>query len=400
MTEKNAIFVTLNQGRGSEAVVNSQIDAFQQEGSTVTSISTQPVERPGVDSLEVPLGELPMPIHDYLPGVDNTVPVYSMEEAQAEVYKELFVEGIDTAVREAGSRGVDPVLLVHHANIHLAAAMEVAQEKGVPYICQPHGTCIDGYEKSGRIAAYEAGDPEGNVWGEVREGMDRAAGIIAISKYVQESQINPNVSDPGKVQVVYNQLPPNTYTTVDHSIVPRLIQEGKIEDKPYVLQMSIMAEWKRPHDLAEATHTLPDDVQTLFVGHDAGMAEQTVEQGKNCVHLGPIYGAEAKGLLAGASVLAVSSIIEPFGLTPVEAGSLGVPAVVRPGGAPQEFVKNGLNGYVAEDLSIEAYSEALLRGLTRPTELRGEELSVYTKEQFSYKNTTKKIIDLAHSLAA
>lgn len=396
--EHHAIFVTLNGGRGSGAVVSSQTEGFQQAGYDVSVVSTQPGERPGVRNVEVPLDGLPIPIHDYLPGAGDKVPVYSLDVPDANVYKNLFEEGIERAIDESGIPPENSVMVVHHANIQLAAAMAVADETGIPYFCMPHGTCIEGFQKSGRIDAYREGRPEGNTWGMIREALNQASGVIAISKYMKDTQIDPNMDNRERVYVIYNPLPGDV-TEYDETFVNQLIAEGRMDDSPYILQVGLLTDWKRPQDLAAASHDLPDGIQTVFVGHDdAGMAERVVREGKNCVYLGPIYGPKSKGLMRGAKLLAVSSMIEPFGLTPIEAGSLGVPSVIRPSGAPPEFIEDGFNGYVATDLSVEAYGDALSQGVTEQPELWGDPLSQYTMEKFGPENTTQKIIDLARGL--
>lgn len=99
-----------------------------------------------------------------------------------------------------------------------------------------------------------------------------------------------------------------------------------------------------------------------------------------------------------AAALIVSSFDEPFGLTPIEAGALGTPAVIRPSGAPLEFIRDGYNGIIAADLSVSSLAAAIRKVLITPPELHGHDLSRYTRKQFGSANTSGRVVALTHNL--
>lgn len=395
--------MTLNGGRGSGAVVASQIEAFQAAGDHVTSVSTQPVCMPEVAQVPIEIDGWPMPIHDFLPNTPDAVPVYSLSPEDFAYYCKQFEHGIRAAIDQAARRKRDPVLFVHHANVQLVAAVEVAKEKGVPVLAMPHGTDIGGYEENGNVTAYNDGRPDGETWGRIRQALGSVSAVIAISEFMRFTQINPHVDDHGKIHIIPNPLPKDIEgaSLQGHgtAILEELVEKGEIrENDPYLLQVGIMKGWKRPLDLAEVTHSLPDNVQTLFVGADSdGLASQVVAEGKNCVYIGPRPRKQTQDLMRHAKALVVSSFDEPFGLTPIEAGAFGTPAVVRPSGAPPEFIRDGYNGFVAADLSVAGLAVAVRRALAAPPELQGYALSHYTRDRFGSENTSGRVVALAHS---
>lgn len=402
MKSREIIEVTLNGGRGSGAVLASHIEAFQASGDCVTSVSTQPAIMPEVTQVPIEIGDRPMPIHDFLPVTPNAVTVSSLSPDEFDFYDRQFRTGIKAAVDQAARNRRDPLLFAHHANVQLVAAAEVAESMGVPLMTMPHGTDIGGYEENGNVTAYNNKLPGGETWGRIRHGLNRAAAVIAISRFMQETQINPHVDDPTKIHVISNPLPKDVENASlqghGTNILEELIREGAIRNGRYLLQVGILKEWKLPLHLAEATHGLPDGIQTLFVGADSdGLASRVVAEGKNCIYLGPRSRKQTQDLMHGAAALVVSSFDEPFGLTPIEAGAFGTPAVVRPSGAPPEFIHDGYNGIVAADLSVASLALAIRRALTTPPELQGYDLSRYTREQFGSTNTSGRVVALTHS---
>lgn len=231
MRQREIIEVTLNGGRGSGAVVESRIEVFQASGDHVTSVSTQPTEMAGVNQVPIAVDGAPIPIHDFLPGTPHSVPVFSLSPDRFGFYYERFKVGIEMAVNQAARNQRDPVLFVHHANVQLAAAAELAERKGLPLLTMPHGTCIGGYEEHGNIAAYEDRLPEGETWGQIRRGLNQAAAVIAISQFMKNTQINPHVDDPIKVHVISNPLPKDIEDTplegYPTGIIDQFVNDGK-----------------------------------------------------------------------------------------------------------------------------------------------------------------------------
>lgn len=188
---------------------------------------------------------------------------------------------------------------------------------------------------------------------------------------------------------------------INTNFVKSLVESGKITSDPYILQIGEIIEWKRPLDLAFASNLLPKNIQVLFVGDgDKELIKKITRLSKKCICLGPVYGSDRNGLIVNSKLVCVSSLREPFGLTLLEAGTLGVPSIVRPSGSLPEIIIDGYNGFIAKNLSIKAYSNAINLGLSNKTKLTDKLLSEYTIDTFSPKNTTYKMVDLANQILA
>lgn len=88
---------------------------------------------------------------------------------------------------------------------------------------------------------------------------------------------------------------------------------------------------------------------------------------------GWVEGPARASLLRSASLLAVPSVWpEPFGLTGLEAGALGVPALALDVGGIREWLRDGENGYLVPRgrNGARALAGALERAYRRPEELR------------------------------
>lgn len=399
---KNVILVTLNGGRGSNDVVLNQAEAFIRRGYGVYVVSTQPERyvREGITVVGVDVGEMPIPIHDHLPGAQNTKPVFAMTLQEARLYAQLFESTLSNLIVNERLASKETIMIAHHANIHTVAVKDVSREFSIGYLVEPHGTCIGGYESSGRIRAWEMGEKEGAVWGVIKEAVENADGVIAISNFIAATQIKPNFGEEvlKRTRVIYNQVSFDGIVEIDEGFIADQIKMGKLADKPYLLSIGILKGWKRPQDLVEASHALPEDVQTVFIGADAeGKAGELMSRGKNCVYLGPQYGPQRNALIRGAMGVTVASLDEPFGLTVVEANAMGIPVVARPAGAMQELVIDGQNGILAFDNSIDAYAKALRALVEGSYRFSPEALIMDAKCRFG-SETTKQVVDLAEAI--
>lgn len=87
-------------------------------------------------------------------------------------------------------------------------------------------------------------------------------------------------------------------------------------------------------------------------------------QTDNWRHLGPLGAEELVALYSAADLLVTPSRFESFGMSVQESIACGTPALVLKGTAPEMFVREGENGWVAED-SADSCRAALLAALGR-----------------------------------
>jgi glycosyltransferase involved in cell wall biosynthesis len=100
---------------------------------------------------------------------------------------------------------------------------------------------------------------------------------------------------------------------------------------------------------------------------------RAVERGVPLRSAGWVSGERRWELLKEASLLAVPSTWpEPFGLVGLEAAALGVPAVAFDVGGIREWLRPGVNGYLApgDPPTSSGLAAALVEAFSAPDELR------------------------------
>jgi glycosyltransferase involved in cell wall biosynthesis len=78
---------------------------------------------------------------------------------------------------------------------------------------------------------------------------------------------------------------------------------------------------------------------------------------------------------------------EPFGLVMIEAMACGTPVLAFPGGAVEEIVRNGVNGWICRDVGDMAEH---IRGL----DLRPDACRAFVGEQFSLRQMVDQYLDV------
>ncbi|GAB2495812.1 glycosyltransferase family 4 protein [Nocardiopsis aegyptia] len=140
------------------------------------------------------------------------------------------------------------------------------------------------------------------------------------------------------------------------------------QDNPIIVAAGRMAPVKQYPKLVEAFAVVagkhPDWRLRIYGGggKDAALRRRIVDLGlSNQVTLMG-RAEDLTGELAKASVLAVSSRVEGFGMTIIEGFSVGVPAVSFdcPHG-PREIIEDGRDGLLVPDQDVDALAAALLR---------------------------------------
>ncbi|MEV6010859.1 glycosyltransferase family 4 protein [Streptomyces sp. NPDC051976] len=136
---------------------------------------------------------------------------------------------------------------------------------------------------------------------------------------------------------------------------------------PVVVAAGRLAEAKRYDDLIRAFAVVcdrhPDWALRLYGSGDRrAMLDALITElgvGKHVTMMGPVFPLEPE--LAKASVMAVTSTMESFGMTIVEGMRAGLPVVATdcPLG-PREIVTDGVNGFLVPPRDIDAIAGALL----------------------------------------
>ena len=178
----------------------------------------------------------------------------------------------------------------------------------------------------------------------------------------------------GVVNVLTNGIDADSWAKPAHQ-VPERAAGGGIR----VVSAMRLAARKRPMPLlrtmARVRALVPADIgislQILGEGPDRGRLERFVAAHDMAawVHLpGRVTRDDLRRTYAASDIYVAPAPLESFGIAALEARTVGLPVVGRWGSGVQEFVKDGLNGYLAAD--DEAMAGCLVR-LVIDEELRG-----------------------------
>ncbi len=181
------------------------------------------------------------------------------------------------------------------------------------------------------------GNPE--IAAREREGCQKADMVIAVSKYTAKKITEEYAIPQAKIRVLYNG-----YELEDTKCpAPRYNPWGKA-----VLFLGRLADQKGPDIFLEAALRLSvARSDTVFIIAGSGPMEQglweaarTSRAGERIIFTGFIPHWELTSLLEGVDMVVMPSLSEPFGITGLEAMSLGLTVIVTATAGLTEVVKN------------------------------------------------------------
>ncbi len=234
--------------------------------------------------------------------------------------------------------------LVHgHDWMTFPAAESAARERGAPLVVHFH-SCE--HDRSGpgadpRICAVEQG------------GLDAADAAICVSRFAAGRVLGHFHADPRKVRVVHNAAP---------DVRPRPVRRlSRRRGGPLVLFLGRVTFQKGPGFFLEAARIVARaEPRARFVVAGTGdllpaMVERAAALGlARRVRFAGFLGPRAVARLLGeATVLAMPSVSEPFGLAAVEAAARGVPVVLSRQSGAAEVLPSSLraDSWDVEDLA-------------------------------------------------
>jgi glycosyltransferase involved in cell wall biosynthesis len=164
----------------------------------------------------------------------------------------------------------------------------------------------------------------------------RARVLVTVSSYSRDMLVRYGVAPAGKIEVIHNGADHLLAVRPDPEIVPRL----GLRPGGYVLAMASTQRHKNIGVLlrAFAEPVLAGAVLVLAGAADAAdFAAAGLPCPAHVIFAGRVRDESLRALMEGAACLAFPSTTEGFGLPPMEAMSLGCPAVVAPCGAIPEI---------------------------------------------------------------
>ena len=177
-----------------------------------------------------------------------------------------------------------------------------------------------------------------------------------------------------------------TNLKVSKEIEEEFIKYRKTPDTRVIVQLAHVGQQKRQDLMARVADKLMKegyDLTVLMIGeiYEKDMATAITALNNPSIHL---LGGKHNPLeyLKAADAFALTSSYEGLPISLIEALGLGLIPICTPVGGIVNLINDGLNGYLSEDISEEAYYTALKRYLDTPVEklpaIRTEALKTYT----------------------
>lgn len=264
--------------------------------------------------------------------------------------------------------------------------------------------------KNGALAAGDAPEPEGRVIGE-EQVVAAADRLIANTDREAEQLIELYGACPDRVEVV----PPGVDLSVFYPPVDPAVERAALDladDALVVLFAGRIQPLKGPHVLLRGIARLLDQEPGLrerlvvpVVGgpsgsgleHPTALADLAEELNISDVvrFVPPVTQVDLARWLGAATLVAVPSYNESFGLVAAEAQACGAPVVAAAVGGLPTVVRDGVSGLLVDGHSEDLWAAALAKVLTDPG-LR-ERLAEGTLEQaqgFAWERTAARTLEV------
>lgn len=222
------------------------------------------------------------------------------------------------------------------------------------------------------------------IRGTAKWALDRADGIVGVSRFVAQSAINAGYH-PDRVYYVLNSIDLTESRwdpAIDGSAARRSL--GVADDAPLLGIVSRLFSWKGHGELIEALALVKREIPSVrlaIVGEDdrrahpghgsyrnqleaqvskLGLEEQVIFAG---------FRSDVPQLMAAFDIYAMPTWEEPFGVVFVEAMAMRKPIVAWDSGGAPEIIEHGQTGFVIEPKRIEELAASIVT-LFRDAELR------------------------------
>lgn len=273
-----------------------------------------------------------------------------------------------------------------HDWLTVLAATQAKQISNKPFVFHIHALETDrsGYWTDKRIFAIE------------KYGMEQADEVITVSQYTKNLAVQHYGISPDKISVVHNGI-----------YLENLAKSKKANPKrpAMVLFLGRVTHQKGPAFFVDTAHKILanyPDVQFVIAGTGdllVPMIEKVaaLRIGKNVHFLGFLDHDKIKNIFNLADVYVMSSISEPFGLSPLEALANHVPAIIT----KQSGVAEVLNHTLTTDFwDTDDMAAKVLAMLKYPT-LRNASLknSAQDLKALTWEKTASKIVYIYKKVA-
>jgi glycosyltransferase involved in cell wall biosynthesis len=275
-----------------------------------------------------------------------------------------------------------------HDWLSFPAGIAAQEVSGKPLIVHVHATEFD-----------RTGGPQGinpTVYQIEKRGLEKANAVVAVSGFTKNILEKEYGTPSLKINVVHNAteaVPPSSNLCLP---LAHLKEEGK----KVVLFVGRLTLQKGPdYFLRAARRVLDIEPKTIFVIAGSGDMEgqvirdtATLGLGDHVFFTGFARGEELAGLYELADLFVLSSVSEPFGITPLEALSHGTPVIVSKQSGVSEVLSHALkvDFWDTEEMANQIIS--ILRNNALSSQLSKEGKKEVAG--ISWQDAAKKCLDL------
>jgi glycogen(starch) synthase len=241
----------------------------------------------------------------------------------------LFSDSMDAynawiAKLKVRARDVDVIHV--HDWFGTAGAVKLARRVRRPLVMTIHSTIYD--------RSLGHADPE--ILARETLGLREADRVIAVSRHLKQQLVQRYGIPPEKIRVIYNAVrPPERLDRIPRheSIVLYLGRLAAMKNIDTFLRAAARISPEFPNALFVVAGDGPEFPHLLHLAAHLGISDRVF-------FLGHVTDDERAGLLAGASVFVLPSVVEPFGIAALEAMVAGVPTIVSKTSGVAEISEN------------------------------------------------------------
>lgn len=166
--------------------------------------------------------------------------------------------------------------------------------------------------------------------------------------------------------------------------------------KPYYVTVSRLARAKHVDILIEAANKQKFDLHIVGVGRDEEYLKSLA--GSTVRFLGNLSDKDLLKELQEAQAFLFASVDEEFGIAPIEAMGHGVPVIAFASGGLKETVKEGLNGYLYNELSAESVCKSIkkIESLSEKEYVEMRKNARKESEQYSEENFKEQLMEFVN----
>lgn len=174
--------------------------------------------------------------------------------------------------------------------------------------------------------------------------------------------------------------------------IPQNLQVTSYKLHNYYLTVSRLTKAKHIDVLIKAANKLKLNLKIIGTGRDENYLKSIA--GKTVEFLGNLDDHDLITILKNAKAFLFASRDEEFGIAPVEAMGYGVPVIAYNSGGVPEYVKDGVNGFLFNQLSAESLIEKIKKFETLDKEkiLKMKKEARKKAEEFTFDRFKKNLL--------